>query len=271
MTSVPFDQPRGSAADRRVPALLLQGFVAMSLAAYLGLTITFGFPDILRAPAPEILTAFRVNEVFVRGFYYLFAVAHLIFAAACLTLHRALQAGDGPWLIIGTAGGVLYGVAQTMGFLRWPILVPVFSEFVNARDLTGSEQALTLLMLDAFHHYAGNAIGENLSFWGLSAWLMGIGITLRHPNLGQGGTGMIWVLTGVLVAVYTCEQLGGPFAVLGPLLLISHGLAYGLILALAWSLLKTPTQSTPLARVGVPASLAIIVFCGAIIIPGLAA
>ncbi len=269
MTATPHSTHDPTAADRAVPATLLFMFVGLSLTAYLGLAAAFGFPDILRAPAPKILEAFRASEAQVRGFYYLFAVSHLLFAAAVLTLPRALSAGDGPWLTIATGGGVLYGVAQTMGFLRWPILIPVFANHAAGHDLSGPQGKVVLLMLEAFHHYAGNAIGENLSFWGMCAWLIGTGIALRQPGLGQKWIGWLWIGTGLMVGVYTFEQLGGPFAVLGPLLLISHGLAYGLILALAWSLVRTRSNDRHLAPVGGTAALAIAVFSAAIVLPGL--
>ncbi len=255
--------------DLRATAALLVTFVALSLTAYAGLMVTFGFPDILRAPAAEILAAFDARRTEVRGFYYLFAVAHLIFAAAVIVLARALRAADGPWLAVATAGGVLYGLAQTMGFLRWPILVPVFADYLGQADLSPDARAAGLLMLDAFHHYAGNAIGENLSFWGLAVWLTGVGAALQHPKVGHRTTGLFWMVAGFLVFVYTFEQLGGPFAVLGPVLLISHGLAYGLILLLAWTCVKTTDETGPLAPAGAVATTAVVLFCGGILVPGM--
>ncbi len=269
MTTIPIENASPMQANRFAPAVLFPLFVGLSLIAYAGLTVTFGFPDILRAPAPDILAAFRAQEAFVRGFYYLFAIAHLVFAAAVLTLYPALKEGAGPWLLVGTAGGILYGIAQTMGFLRWPILIPLFADYAATRDMSGGEGDLALLMLNAFHHYTGNAIGENLSFWGLGAWLVGIGMTLRQAAFGHRAVGMLWILTGLMVFAYTFEQLGGPFAVLAPLLLLSHGMAYGLILALSWSLRKSSGDHVGLAPVGPMAGLAITVFCAAIVVPGL--
>ncbi len=255
--------------DLRGAATLLFLFVALSLTAYAGLTVTFGFPDILRASADDILAAFEARRTEIRGFYYLFAIAHLIFAAAVIVLARALRVADGSWLAVATAGGVLYGLAQTMGFLRWPILVPVFADYLGQDGLTPDARETGLLMLDAFHHYAGNAIGENLSFWGFAVWLTGVGMTLRRPVMGRPTAGLFWMGAGFLVFIYTFEQLGGPFAVLGPVLLISHGLAYGLILLLAWTCLKTSDRARQLAPAGALVTVAVVLFCGGIVVPGM--
>jgi len=257
------------AADRRATVLLLPLFIVMSLVAYLGLTTVFGFPDVLRLPPLEILAAFRAEQTAIIIFYYLFAIAHLVFVAGVLALHRVLRVSDGPWLTIATAGGVLYGIAQTVGFLRWPILVPLFAEKATDPELTAGQADTLLFLLDAFHRYAGIAIGENLSFWGLAAWLLGCGATLMRAPFYMFRASWLWIFTGLMVAVYTFEQLGGLFTVLSPLLILSHGLMYGLILAIAWSLHRTADDDTKLRPVGILAIAAISLFCASIVLPGL--
>jgi len=257
------------AADRQATALLLPLFIVMSLAAYLGLVTVFGFPDVLRLPPLEILAAFRAEQTAVIIFYYLFAIAHLIFVAGVLALHRVLRVTDGPCLTIATAGGVLYGIAQAVGFLRWPILVPLFAEKAADPELTVGQADTLLLVLEAFHRYAGMAIGENLSFWGLAAWLIGCGVILMRPPFYWPRAGWLWVFAGLMVAIYTFEQLGGPFAILSPLLILSHGLMYGLILAIACSLHRTADDDTKLHPIGLLATAAISLFCAAIVVPGL--
>ncbi|MCP4934784.1 MAG: DUF4386 family protein [bacterium] len=261
--------PLTLAADRRGASLLLSGFIVLSLSAYLGLMMVFDFPDVLRRSVSEILVAFQAEQTAVRGFYYLFAVAHLVFVAAVLVLHRCLRTIDGPWLTVATAGGALYGLAQTAGFLRWPIVVPLIADYIAAPGLGEIQRETALLVLEALHQYAGMAIGENLSFWGLAVWLTGIGFTLMRGKLLSLLTAWCWIAAGVMVGLYTFEQLGGQFAVLSPLLLISHGLMYGLILAIAWSLHRTTDTSRALAPIGIFATVLISLFCAALVVPGL--
>ncbi len=257
------------ARDRRATALTFITFVAMALIAYLGLVVSFGFPDVLRLSAPEILAAFKAKEIVVRSFYYIFAIAHLVFAAGVLLLSRSLRSADGPGLTIATGGGVLYGVAQTAGFLRWPFLVPLFSERVAGTTEHAIDPEVTLLVLESFHRYAGVAIGENLSFWGLAVWLIGIGLVLQGPVFGRTLLGRLWCIAGLMVFAYTFEQFGGVFEKLAPLLLLSHGLMYGLVLGISWVLLKSCTQSKDLALTGPTATLLISLFCAALVLPGL--
>ena len=207
---MPANYPKLKQEDLVGSAVLLSGFIFLSLTAYMGLVTIFDFPDILRRPPEEIMAAFQAEQSAVRGFYYLFTFAHLVFAAGVIVMARTLRGWDNPWLEVATAGGVLYGVAQAAGFLRWPILVPMFAQLEGGAE----QQSNAFLLLEAFHRYAGMAIGENLSFWGMAAWLVGIGVTLRRVNGSPQTVAWLWIVDGVLVALLTFEHLGGALAVL---------------------------------------------------------
>lgn len=253
-------------SHKRFAAYAIMLFIGGSLVAYLGLVQVFDFPDILRQSPQEILAKFKENEPLVRGFYYLFAVSHLMLAAAVLVSARALKTADGPWLTIALAGGVTYAVTQTIGFLRWPFLVPQFANMTIGADSSATVEAV-LPILEAFHRYAGMAIGENLSFWAMSVWLIGMGITLRSPDIGHRRVGGLWIVTGCAVMVYTFEQFGGPFSLLAPLLLTTHGVTYGLLTLFAWSLLQS-TDYEVTGRI-CPLQFAFVsLFSAAIIVPG---
>mgnify|MGYP001794630383 CR=1 FL=1 len=254
-------------SHKRFTACAIVLFICGSLVAYFGLGQVFDFPDILRRSPEEILLKFKANAPLVRAFYYLFAISHLVLAAAVLVSARALKAADGPWLTLAIASGVTYALTQTIGFLRWPFLVPQFADMATAVEGSAG-LAATLPILEAFHRYAGIAIGENLSFWAMSIWLIGMGITLRHPSIEHRTIGGFWIATGCAVIVYTFEQFGGPFSLLAPLLLTTHGTAYGLLLLFAWSTLKS-SDAEPVAE-NHPIPLALVsLFSAAIIIPGM--
>ncbi|MEM9374594.1 MAG: DUF4386 family protein [Pseudomonadota bacterium] len=252
---------------KRFAAYAIVLFVCGSLVAYLGLVQAFDFPDILRRSPQEILVKFHANETWVRAFYYIFAVSHLVLAAAVLVSARALKVAEGPWLTIAVAGGVAYALTQTIGFLRWPFLVPQFADMATNAESTASLEA-ALPILEAFHRYAGIAIGENLSFWAMSAWLVGMGVTLRNPIIGHRKIGGLWIATGCAVMVYTFEQFGGAFSVLSPLLLTTHGIAYGLLILFAWSTLES-TDGEAIGRIHPMPLVLVSLFSITIIAPGI--
>lgn len=259
MNSYDFPSRGAGRADRRLAAAGLVAFVAASVVAYVGLALVFDFPQVLRRTPAEILAAFRARQGEVVAFYELFALAHFWLAAVVVILARALAlsvpaasdevrpGGDrlapglGPAATLACFGGLVYALAQTAGFLRWPILVPVFA--------AASEPDLALL--GAFHQYAGVAIGEHLSFLGMALWLTGLGATLAGPAFGQLGLGRAFLAIGALAGLYALEQLGGAFSALAPLLIVVHGVAYALLLVLARRLWRADAREGSLeARAG---------------------
>src|SRR5689334_24158574 len=72
---------------------------------------------------------------------------------------------DAPWyLVVGTAIGVLAGAVQFLGLIRWPFLVPSLADMYTDPESTQATRDGVAVVFQAFHRYAGMAIGEHLGF-----------------------------------------------------------------------------------------------------------
>lgn len=114
-----------------------------------------------------------------------------------------------PWyLIVGTALGVLAGAVQFLGLIRWPFLVPSLADMYTDPGSTQATRDSVAVVFQAFHRYAGVAIGEHLGYIFTSAWTILLCITIiatRPINPLFGWLGIIPAL-GVLMGVF--EETG---------------------------------------------------------------
>jgi hypothetical protein len=120
-------------------------------------------------------------------------------------VHRVLAAQEASaTLSVATAFGIVAGVAQTLGFLRWPFLVPHLASAYLAPGASEAQRAAAAMVFEAFHHYAGMAVGEHLGYLSTSIWTFMIALLmLRAPLFGRrlGLSGMalaMGVATGLL-------------------------------------------------------------------------
>jgi hypothetical protein len=116
----------------------------------------FGYPDILRHPAEEVLNRFMAGGDGLIWAWYVFGLTALMFVPMGIALSISKERMQRvPALAIGAAlTGALAGLVQGMGLLRWVFVVPGL-----ARD-AGSEIAQGQFAL--MNAYAGVAIGEHM-------------------------------------------------------------------------------------------------------------
>ena len=165
----------------------------------------FEYPDILRQPTAEVLTKFQAGGPSLVAVWYVLTLTAILFIPISLLVHRVLADREASTLLwIATTFGVVAGVAQTLGFLRWPFLVPSLAQAYLAPGASAAQQAATAAVFDAFNRYAGMAVGEHLGYLSTSVWTFLIAARmLRVPLFGRwiGIAGMalaIGVATGLL-------------------------------------------------------------------------
>lgn len=153
----------------QVPRQPLVGASAIAMAIgfnapYAILAATYDYPDILRRPAGEALTAFRAGGEGLVWTWYAFGVCALALAplAIALSLTPARLASR-PALAIGAAvAGALAGVTQAIGLFRWVFVVPQLArDYVDPRS-SEAARASAMGAFDILNAYGGVAIGEHL-------------------------------------------------------------------------------------------------------------
>jgi hypothetical protein len=169
---------------KRTAVLLVLGAV-LANAAFTGLALVFDYPEVLSRPAPEVMAAFRRDQVPVSLLFLLLAAGAGTMAPAAAGL--APLAGR---LSLGV--GSAAAAVQVAGLLRWPLLVP-FVEDPETFEMLG-----TVL---------GTVLGETAGYLLTAAWTVLVVRSLRGPLLRAWG-----LAAAALVACGLLVPLGVPGA-----------------------------------------------------------
>lgn len=224
----------------RIAATLLAVHAVVLVSAFFALAACFEFPDVLRQPPLRILELFRANQGVVQTTYYVFTMTGLTFILMAIAVHEALRERSGSWGRFALIAGILAGLTQAIGFIRWVWLVPTVAGIATDPHASPASQDAALVVFESMHQFAGVSVGENLSFWFQGLWTLGLGIALlRHVDRRLG---MLGILSGATFVLYTAEQFGGPLAWLGELNVFFHVLWVTFLLLLAGLLVKQSSK-----------------------------
>jgi hypothetical protein len=111
-------------------------------------------------------------------------------------------------LWVATAFGVTAGLAQALGFLRWPFLVPHLAQAYLAPGATEAQRAAAGMVFEAFHHYAGMAVGEHLGYLSTSVWTLLIAIVIIRTGLLPRWLGLTGGVRALGIAAGLVEPAG---------------------------------------------------------------
>ena len=168
----------------------------------------FEYPDILRKPTDDVLRRFKAGGAPLRLLWYAFAFSAVLFTPVPVMVQQVFQP-DAPWyLMVGTAIGVLAGAVQFLGLIRWPFLVPSLADMYTDPESTQATRDSVAVVFQAFHRYAGVAIGEHLGYIFTSTWTILLCIAIIATDLVNPLFGWLGILPalGVLTGVF--EETG---------------------------------------------------------------
>lgn len=168
----------------------------------------FSYPDILRQPTDIILRSFQDGGASLRRLWYAFTFSAVLFTPVPILVHEVFLPDAPSFLAIGTVIGVLAGVFQTLGLIRWPFLVPFLAETYTDPKSTQATRDSVAVTFQAFHRYAGVAIGEHLGFIFTSVWTVLLSIAIIQTQVVSSLLGWLGILPalGVLSGVF--EETG---------------------------------------------------------------
>ena len=232
---------------RRLAGLLLILVPVAFTICFTLLQMQFEYPDILRQPTAAVLTKFQAGGNGLIAVWYALTLTAVLFIPVVVLLHRLLAAqADSATLWVATVFGVVAGLAQTLGFLRWPFLVPHLAQAYLAPDASEAQRAAAGLVFEAFHRYAGMAVGEHLGYLSTSVWTFLVALLmLRSPLFGRW-LGLSGMLLGLGVATGLLEPAGWELA--GTINALSY-LAWALwLIVVGVVLLVRRSDPAPVAR-----------------------
>ena len=128
------------------------------------LAAQFDYPDVLRHPAGDVLTAFAAGGAALVWTWYAFALT----ALAIIPMAVAVAFGRADWqrrpvvAVGGALFGALAGLAQAIGLFRWVFAVPPMAmAYVDPATTDVQKQALEVGFA-LMNNWGGVAIGEHM-------------------------------------------------------------------------------------------------------------
>src|SRR5215210_3830035 len=180
------------------------------------LSVTFEYPDILREPAGYVLQRFDAGGAGLVATWYGFMLTAVLFVPLAVVVHRVLasdgrEAGEPFYLGLATVFGVVAGMVQFLGLVRWPFLVPYLAD--SYTDPTSSEatRESVAVVFEAFNQYAGAAVGEHLGYLFTGLWTALVALALlQSPLFGRlrRWFGLLGLVSAAGILAGTLEFVG---------------------------------------------------------------
>jgi uncharacterized protein DUF4386 len=166
----------------------------------------FEYPDILRRPADEILDRFRAGGSSLIVLWWTFMLSGLLLIPAVVLLGQTL--GFSGIVPLAVTVGVLAGLVQMLGLLRWVYLVPSLARMHADPVLDAGQRDANVAVFRATHQYLGVGVGEHLGYLLTGIWSVLIGIGIIGRELLPTWTGWAGIVIGAGLIVGSAEFLG---------------------------------------------------------------
>jgi hypothetical protein len=254
--------------DYRLAAGLLMAHALILAIGFNVLVVVFEFPDVLRMSAEYRLNLFLSNRAIIIPTYYALAFTGLTQVAIAVLLHRLLADRRDGLLALATTFGILTGLFQVLGFIRWVVLIPYLA--TGLQDPATGVDPATIVFLEGFaNRYLGMTVGEHLGFLAQGIWAALLGVVLLRNKLFDRSLSWATLILGLLFIPLSLEPLGELFSPLEVLSVPVNGGWLILLFLLAISLLRTDVRTGQGIRLGWRAwAIAGVVFALAVL-PGM--
>lgn len=160
--------------EKTIGLLLILGAVGV-LIPYTLLTINFDYPEVLRYDTGAILTRFEAGGSALILTWWAFAILGLPLVIAYILIGQKFENKFSivRWV---TTLGVVSGIVQIIGLLRWVFVIPVLAhQYTTATDEAAKAAAITGFQL--IHQFGGVLLGEHLGQLFTILWTIFISYT----------------------------------------------------------------------------------------------
>jgi hypothetical protein len=166
--------------EKIIGILLIAGAIGVFI-PYTILTIIFDYPAILRQDAGVILTKFHEGGASLIFVWFLFAILGLPLLLAYVSIGQKLESKF-YFVRWATVLGIISGIVQIIGLLRWTFVVPVLANsFVNATNENTRETIK--IVFQTIHQFGGVLLGEHLGQLFTIAWTIMIAAAFNKTHL----------------------------------------------------------------------------------------
>lgn len=173
------------------------------------LSVTFEYPDILREPTGHVLRSFDAGGSGLVATWYGFMLTAAMFVPLAILVHKILARQDAPYMAVATAFGVIAGVVQFLGLVRWPFLVPYLADTYLDPASSEATRESVAVVFQTFNQYAGVGVGENLGYLFTALWTVLVALTMFGSGLPfKRWLGLLGVVSAAAILVGTLEPAG---------------------------------------------------------------
>ena len=188
-------------SEKLIGLLLITGAVGVFI-PYTILTMTFEYPDILRQDAGVVLTKFHEGGSSLIFTWWAFAILGLPLLIAYILIGQKLEGTLGfiKWV---TTLGIISGIVQIIGLLRWVFVVPVIaSNYVTATD--AATQATAKMSFQVIHQLGGVLLGEHLGQLFTIIWTIMISVAFMKLKMFRKWVSLLGIFSSI---IYLLAQL----------------------------------------------------------------
>jgi len=184
--------------NRKLTAALLVAAATLTNVAFTALGTVFNYPDVLKEPVDDVLTAFRGSQGVVSGWFTLMALAAALLAPIAIGVGRL---STHPAMRIAVPVGIGAAAVQVIGLLRWPLLVPGYAAGAASADPATATAARESFL--TANQILGNIVGETSGYILTAGWTLLVLVALRGAFAGGwftalGSVSALLVVAGVL-------------------------------------------------------------------------
>ncbi|TGL60442.1 DUF4386 domain-containing protein [Leptospira sarikeiensis] len=186
-----------SVLQKTTGSLFILGAVAVNI-PYTLLISNFNYPDILREPVGTILTRFHEGGVGLIWTWFAFAWTGLPILFGIVLLHKVLEREDRFYLSIGTFSGLVGGIVQIIGLLRWTFVVPILASlYANPSTDLSHKDSVTVIFY-TIHQYGGVILGEHIGQIFTIIWMGIISFIMLRSEIFKPWLGWFGFVAGFI-------------------------------------------------------------------------
>ena len=163
---------------------------------------------ILSKPTDYILTRFRAGGRRLVALWYAFMFTALLFMPVSILAPQVLAPGDAVFVAAAVTAGVLAGLVQVLGLIRWPFVVRHLAHTYADPGTSQATRDAIDVVFQAVHRYAGVAIGEHLGFLFTSLWTVLIAAALTQSSEYPTWLGWVGLIPALGIFVGVFEESG---------------------------------------------------------------
>jgi hypothetical protein len=188
--------------EKKIGWLLIAGAIGVFI-PYTILTMTFEYPDILRQDIGIVLTKFHDGGSALIFTWWAFAILGLPLLIAYIKIGQQLENRISfiKWV---TILGVISGIVQIIGLLRWVFVVPVIANnYVTATDPIVKEIAKS--SFQTIHQFGGVLLGEHIGQLFTIGWTIMISIAFIKLKFFPKWVSWLGIISSIIYLLAQAE------------------------------------------------------------------